>query len=196
MDNRLAAMSDKRAGAATATAGRLRKDSDAVGLYKAAADEGRRRVDDQVAELDAMRTRCVQFLALTVTATAFLVGNSLSGADRDWLFYLLAGLGTFLAFLALLLSLSVLLGRKRLSKTSKLTWRFRLSGAALVGWIEHEVPSPPSEAAFTRALVQEFDEMHEHNDSRLQFVRKVYTSAISVGFSSVLVWTTLIWSRA
>jgi hypothetical protein len=56
--------------------GRVRRKqptNDDLPMYKMAYDEAKRLVDDQVAELDGIRQRSVQFLAFIGTGTAFLV---------------------------------------------------------------------------------------------------------------------------
>jgi hypothetical protein len=177
------------------TPGRLRRDPEAAAIYNIAWEEGRRRVDDQLAELEGIRTRSLQYLALTLTATAFLVGSSIRTAERDLLFYSLAGAATACAFFALCLGLVVLLGRWWFLGTRRLTWKFRMSGQALVDWAEHEVPSPPSEAVFTRALAKEYDKMFEHNANGLRIVRNLYAVAVALAFVSVLTWVALVWFR-
>lgn len=186
--------------------GRTRKDEAALPLYTLAYEESRRRVDDQLTELTDMRTRVVQYLALTSTATAFLVGTSLgkgggvpaTSADRDLPFYVIAVAGSLIAVMSLFLALRVILGwaKVRSAHPELFQWRFRLAGPALVEWAQSEVPRPPAEASFRKALAYEYDDMYRHNQPRLARVRSFYVGAITLGFVQLLVWGMLVWVYA
>ncbi|HEX8004186.1 MAG TPA: hypothetical protein VF519_15970 [Mycobacteriales bacterium] len=82
---------------------------DDAALYRIAFDEGRELLADQLAELSALRGRAVQFLAFVGTGSAFLVGTALGG-KRDQLFYSVAGIGSTLSVLTVVVAVHLLLG--------------------------------------------------------------------------------------
>lgn len=167
-------------------------------MYKLAFEEGRRKVDDQLGELVDMRNRSVQFLGLSSTASAFLIGTALKDAQRDGFFYFLAGAGTVTAIVALLQTLRVLLGWRRVLRLPhvRYAWRFRLSSRMLVDWAGSQVPPAPSENAYTKELALEYHEMSEQNRPQLQELRGAYTAAIACGFTQIVLWGLLVWIRA
>src|SRR4051812_18524824 len=126
-------------------------------MYRVAYEEGQRTLDDQVDELNGIRTRAVAYLAFVGTATAFLVGTNLKAVDpnldffisRNLLFFLMAGIATALLTLTLLAVIRVLVPKDG--------WEIRVSGEDLINdWIESDVP-PPNEAHLLRALTLLYD---------------------------------------
>ena len=176
-----------------ARAGRTR--SADVPMYKIAYEEGKRLVDDQLAELDGMRQRSVQFLAFVGSATAFLVGTSLGRVDTSaGLAYgitalVLAISASLAAAVAIILVVFILLA---LSKKGRVEFEFRLSPTVLVKTIEPEVPQP-DEADLLRYLALEYSEMHDSNESGIAKIRKYYTAFITIGFLQLVLWALVAW---
>jgi len=161
-------------------------------MYKVAYEEGKRLVDDQLAELDSMRQRSVQFLAFVGSATAFLVGTGLTTPTRDTWFFILASSATFLSLSAILMVLAVLVSSRRLSSPAPYEFDFRVLPGKLVEWIEPEVPQP-DEVDFLRALANQYQSMYEHNEQGLKLVRKYYLLFIVMGFLQLSFWVSLAW---
>lgn len=170
-------------------------------LLKTAYEEGRRAVDDQLAELDSMRQRSVQYMAFVASATAFLVGSGL-GADRDRGigFHGLAGLATGLGVLALIL-LSFILMAIVFTTDSRLfithaRWNFRLRPKVLVtGWIAPEVGAA-SEAEFYEDLALHYEDKLEENERWLKQIRRWYWGFILSGAAQVILWVWFMWRFA
>ena len=161
-------------------------------LYKLAYEEGKRTVDDQLAELDSMRQRSVQFLAFVGAASAFLVGTSLKVADRPWVFYLLAVTASVFTLLTVALCISLLLATRRPWTGGEHDWSFRLSPRALVRWIEPDV-RPPSESDFYRALAERYEGMAEDNTEGLAKVRSRYILFLGAAVLQLTLWLVLAW---
>ncbi len=154
-------------------------------MYKIAYDESKRTLEDQIDELNGIRTRAVAYLAFVGTGTAFLVGASLRTLNRDDTFYLLASIGTALLVLTLVAVILVLAPWPR--------WEYRLSGRILIrDWIEHEVP-PANEVHLMRALTLRADEMRSHNEQLLGKIRLLYVLEIALGTLQLSLWVTLAW---
>lgn len=168
-------------------------------LYKLAYDEGKRTVDDQLAELDSMRQRSVQFLAFVGAASAFLVGTSLKVTDRSVIFYVIAIAASLCTLLTVALCISLLLATQRpwRSKRSESdgpmrAWSFRLSPSALVRWIEPDV-RPPNESDFYRALAERYEGMAGDNDEGLSKVRRGYICFLGAAVFQLTLWLMLAW---
>jgi hypothetical protein len=164
-------------------------------MYKIAYEEGKRLVDDQLAELDGMRQRSVQFLAFVGSATAFLVGTSLGrvgtspGLAYGIVALVLAIVASLAAAVAIVLVVFILLA---LSKKGRIKFEFRLSPAVLVEMIDPEVPQK-EEAAFMRRLALDYGEMHDTNETSIIKLRKCYTAFIALGFSQLVLWAIVAW---
>jgi hypothetical protein len=157
-------------------------------LYKIAYENSQRSLDDQVEELNGVRQRVGQYIAFVGSATAFLVGAGVRSPARDWVFYSLAGVATFVSICAIILTCLVLLPVKR--------WEYRLSTQDLIdGWIETDVP-PPSEAHVVRYLGELYDEMRTSNDTALAYLRRFYVAAVATGSLQIVLWACLAWARA
>jgi hypothetical protein len=183
--------------------------SDAATLYRIAFEEGRRLLDDQLDELNAMRGRAVQYLAFVGTASAFLVGTGLHGSHRDGLFYAVAGVGTALSLVTVGLATLVLLavwpsgsqqddggagGTERDSGLRIMQWKFRLHPAPLVNWIEPDLRKP-NEADLLRALALREQQMYAFNKGNLDTLRLNYVLLIGCGAVQLIIWGTLAWLR-
>lgn len=176
---------------------------------KDAYEEGKRAVDDQMAELDSMRQRSVQFLAFVGSATAFLVGTGLaatsaatqSGTPRDGWFYFFAITASVLSLVMILLVLAVLLSIVRhpdgpKSKLGRAHFDFRNSSRTLVeDWID-----PPSqrmdEARYFRNLAITYDQKYEENEPFLSSIRVTYAWFLSVGTAQLVLWSVVVWAFA
>lgn len=161
-------------------------------LYKLACEEGKRTVDDQLAELDSMRQRTVQFLAFVGSATAFLVGTGLHAVSRNSGFYAVASIATLLSALSVILCLSILVASSRPWSRELEQWSFRLSPSALVKWIEPDV-HPPRDYDFYRALALQYEAMAEANAPSLDRIRRRYLIFLVMGFGQLCGWVALAW---
>ena len=162
-------------------------------LYKVSFDESVRTLDQQREELSAIRQRGVQYLALVVTATAFLVGSTLTGSrefgNRDGVFYAVAGLGT-----ALMATTIVLAGVLLWPGYTKMSTR---ASAKLIQerFIDPEVPAS-SEGYLYRTLALYNDKSKRSNELVLAKVRAIYLAVVVLGALQVAAWVVLVWLRA
>ena len=171
-----------------------------LGMLKEAYEEGKRLIDDQIAEADSMRQRSVQFMTFTGSATAFLVGTSLKdGSPQQLDFYLMAILATvvsvltILAMLAILLSLMVERSASSMPRVTKADWAFRLNPGTLVRkWLSPDVGAP-TENDFYRGLALEYEKGAAINDAYLGQMRRWYAFLLVVGSAQVLAWAALAW---
>lgn len=171
-----------------------------LGLYKEAFEEGKRAVDDQIAELDSMRQRSVQFMAFVGSATGFLVGSGLTAttalSNRGVPFYLSAGIASAVSVAAIIGLLSVLLtfARNRgKSRDLRAHWNFRNSPEILVTeWIDADVGAPTAED-FYKELAIAYERKLNINDPLLRQVRRSYTWFLSLGGLQVIAWAAVIW---
>lgn len=164
-----------------------------VSMYKAAYDEGKRKVDDQLAELDSMRARSVQFLAFVGSATAFLVAAGLRQTHRTDGFYVVAGLATFVSVMSIALVTSILTALRLFRHTR---WDFRINSKVLVEeWIDPEVGAT-SEARFFRDIALHYHTMATKNDPPLQRLRGRYIAFLTCGSFQVILWAALVWGYA
>jgi hypothetical protein len=160
-------------------------------MYRLAYEESQRSLDDQRDELNGIRDRSVNFVAFVGAATAFLVGIGLhtANADRDAIYFVLAGAGTA-GSLHLLVEVFLLL-----RPSSSNPWQYRLSGGSLIsGWIESDVPAPDL-AQFLRALAEINDSMRASNERLLRGVRNCYRRLVLGGSAQLIVWAVLVWLR-
>lgn len=115
-------------------------------MLKVAYEEGLRIIEDQVAELDSMRQRSVQFLAFVGSATAFLAGSGLGGTyDRGPAFFVLAGLASLVSAIAIALASFVLLSL--VPRRSGSTDREQTTQETALGSDPSESPVPPPAAS-------------------------------------------------
>ena len=162
--------------------------ADRVDMYELALSAAERAVDAQRDELSGMRTRSVQFSALTVTGAAFLVGAGLKAPERVDAFYPIAIIATGffgLQLLALLLMTAPMFG-----------FRFVLDPAVLFEWIEGKTPAA-SKAILQRQLASHtFPSMVEDNEKSLRRIRVFYRLVLLFGSLSLGFWIGLIWAFA
>ena len=189
-------MTEQPAGPSEKAARGHRTRDDQPDLYKLAYEEGKRTVDDQLAELDSMRQRSVQFLAFVGSASAFLVGTSLKATDRSPAFYVVAIAASAMTLLTVALCLSMLIAaRLPLASGGTEKWAFRLSPSALVKWAEPDV-HPPSESDFYRALAEKYEEMARENSSGLSKIRSRYIGFLGGAVLQLTLWLVLAWLYA
>jgi hypothetical protein len=157
----------------------------AAETYQIAYDEAKRSLDEQGEDLSGLRTRALQYLAIVVTATAFLVGAGLKGIERHLIFYLLSAPAT--AMFALTLGSVVLM---------LIAWplpAYRLSSRLLVDqWIENEA-GPPTEGQLTRELAIRYGEMHELNAEVLRKHRRAFRVEVVLGALQLVLWASVVW---
>ena len=162
-------------------------------LYAKAAEIAKDSLDDQLAELDAMRGRAVQFLAFVGSATAFLVGTAISGAEMRGGWFAAIGGAASVGFVALLVLLrSLLTGSARWWGGPAMDWNLRQDATTLTEWLD-ERGSRISQAAFYRYLVESYREQTVDNDGYLRALRRRYIAFLYLGSGGLLVWGALAW---
>jgi hypothetical protein len=167
---------------------------DAAKLYKIAFDESVRTLEQQAAELSAIRQRLVQFLAFVGTATAFLVGTSLRPAAagetirRGAEFMPLCISGTVAMGLTLVLTL-ILLFPKQTPLTVVSSARDIMDG------VHRDVSPTDTEAHLLHDLAWYYDGYVEENKPILTRSRWLYFSAIATGAIQLGIWIALIWTQ-
>ena len=103
-----------------------------------------------------MRTRAVAFGALTVTASAFLVGTGLANAQRGEWFYVLAVVGT--------LGFVLLAGLLVAMVSPRYKFRFTLGPKALVAWMGGSTPAPSKRVAMRTLATKTLPGMMRDNE--------------------------------
>jgi len=157
---------------------------DRTALRKLAYDQGLRTLDDQRDEMNGIRTRAGQFMAIVTAATAFLVGTSLASTAAQHPLIGLAIPATICSVTAILCTVAVLW---------PWTFDFRLSAGVLTErWIDRSVPAP-SEDDFLRGLAITLDEMRKQNEPILRRMRNCYVGVVSFGTVGLTLWTLLAW---
>lgn len=150
-----------------------------------AVDSGKASLVAQRDELSGMRTRAVAFGALTVSASAFLVGTGLGQADRSNWFFLVAGIGTLLfAVLAALLIAMV---------SPAFKFRFILDPRALIAWMEGDAPAPSRKVAMRKLAAETIPGMIDDNEKSLEVVRRLYRGVLVAAVATLGVWVALVW---
>lgn len=175
--------------------------SQRIGLLKTAYEEGRKALDDQIAELDAMKQRTVQYMAFVASATAFLVGSALS-ADRvrSATFLKWATSATAVSILALVFLTFILLsivwsptGKKWLGRA---LWNFQVKPQVLVEkWIAPELGAADAEE-FYEDLALHYGDKLEENEKNLSQIRRWYWLVIVAGGLQVVLWVWVVWRFA
>jgi len=167
-----------------------------VVLYREAYEEGKRAVDDQIAELDAMRQRSVQFMAFAGSATAFLIGTGLSSSsNRNVGFYVLAVVGSALSVIAIVGLISVLLALavNKGSRDVRAQWNFRNSPGVLIReWIDPDLGGL-TPVVFYKQLGLVYERKLEVNDLLLRQVRRAYWIFLVAAALQVIFWGALVW---
>lgn len=184
-------------------------DESVVGMYKVAYEEAKRVCLEQLAELDSMRQRSVQFLAFAGSATAFLVGTGLSnqpGDERSLAFFVHAGIASAASVASIIYVASILLSlvppvgaRGSLLRPWRLRramWNFQLDARVFVEeWIDPEV-GRSSEADFYRDLALHYGEKDGENESQLDTIRAWYLRFVIAGSTQIVLWAALVWIYA
>ncbi|WP_146082094.1 hypothetical protein [Rathayibacter sp. AY1A3] len=168
-----------------------------VHMYEDAYSEGKRTVDDQVAELESMRQRSVTFVAFVGSATAFLVGTSLAAAsstDRDAAFFIWSWIATATSGATIFALVGVLLAvtfKKSWPFFRKERWNFRNTAKVLVDdWID---PASLSEKSYYRNLAITYSNKADENSAPLRRVRGVYTTLLVAGALQLACWSAVVW---
>jgi hypothetical protein len=188
-----------------------------LALFKVAYEEGKRLVDDQVAELDSMRQRSVQFLAFVGSATSFLVGTSLPGTTSLTSGQrVVAASATVLSFgsiiLVALILLSLVWGSRGTSSAAetggqskprflqrivpaRVQWHFRLDPLRLVTeWPKAKaVQQSKTEMTYYGALAKQYSSMSTRNKPALRTLRTYYWMFICATALQVTAWSSLAW---
>ncbi len=164
-----------------------------VSMYKAAFEEGKRALADQLSELESMRTRAVQVLAFTGSATAFLVGAGLKPdpSHRTFWFFALAIAATLVSVLGIVNVMLLLISR---AKGGALTWNFRVSSKILAEqWVSPQVGAK-TESRFFRDLAVHYDKMFEENKTAITWTQKKYRFVLVVCSTQIILWAALVWA--
>jgi hypothetical protein len=149
---------------------------DQAAIYQLAFEEARRRVGEQVGELDNLRTRAGTLLAVVSLSTSFLGGVVLQGkAPHEWLSW--AAIGAFLGAVAITL---VLLVPRR-------GWVFGASAKTIIeGYAEGQ---HPRDLATTHRHLALYLEGHEdRNARRLNCLYWLFTAASILLGGEILLW--------
>ena len=176
-------------------------------VYKVGFEEGKRAVDAQLGELEAIRSRSMVFLAFTGAATSFLIGTSLGASKVSFFFFALAIPATILWLLALILCLTVLIAPTKATdllspwkwwpkpQSMVMQWQFRMNPLSIT--IRPNPTSgnsrPGSEADIFQALAVALDRMRQHNDDKMQLIRRRYWLFVITATFQLMLWTVLAW---
>ena len=150
-----------------------------------AVDAGRASLLAQREELSGMRTRAVAFGALTVTASAFLVGTGLANAQRSFWFYVLAVVGT--------LGFVLLAGLLVAMVSPRYQFRFTLDPKALVAWMDGSTPAPSKRVAMRTLATKTLPDMMLDNERSLSRVRSLYRQVLGTAVVTLAVWILIVW---
>jgi hypothetical protein len=172
---------------------RIRERPEDVESYKLARAEELRILDLQRAQLESMRTRAAQYLAFGGAATGFLVGTGLSRADRDGLFFTIAGIATFVSFLTVALAVSVFVGGFDFRKRSASKWQFALPNGFVLRTAEADIR--PNESQINAYLARSYWKLADANRPALTRVRLQYVVFLATGAFQLLLWVILLWAR-
>jgi hypothetical protein len=186
---------------------RVTGNPDAVELYKVIYDEARRLLDDQLAELSTIRTRTVQYLAFIGTATAFLVGTSLSTGEESNVFWGLAASASLLLVAALLRGIQVLSGmfwlrpadddgkKRRRFRQPEMSFHFGIS--KLVQQVDKPIDVKPANfharAQLFKGLALQAEKYFFENESIVKRVKNAYLWCIGLGFLQLIIWGVVAW---
>lgn len=165
---------------------------DGAPLYQLAYEEGRRTVDDQMAELSSIRQNTVQFLAFIGATTGFLIGAGLPGiGSRGASFYIIATSATALSIVSVVISASILIASRHFWGGSSLKWSFRLLPGSLMNWVDADIP--PTSAQFYSKLAEVYAQMERENSEGLRIIRSRYVAFLVAGFTQLCAWVSLVW---
>ncbi|SRR6266566_5518917 len=150
------------------------EDRDAI--YQLAYEEARRRLGEQVGELDNLRTRAGTLLAVVLLSTSFLGGVVLQGkTPHDWLSWV--AIAAFLGAVAIIL---VLLAPRR-------DWVFGNSAKTIIE--DYAEGQPPRDLATThRHLALYLEKNEDKNASRLDCLYWLFTAASVLLGGEILLW--------
>lgn len=166
--------------------------ADGAPLYQLAYEEGRRTVDDQMAELSSIRQNTVQFLAFVGATTGFLIGAGLPGIDsRGPSFYFIAISATVLSIVSVSICASILTASRHFWGGSSLKWSFRLLPGNLMKWVDADIP--PTPAQFYSKLAEVYAQMEHENSGGLKAIRARYVAFLITGFAQLCAWVSLVW---
>jgi hypothetical protein len=155
---------------------------DQAAIYQLAFEEARRRIGEQVSELDNLRTRAGTLLAVISLSTSFLGGIVLQDKPpHGWLSW--AAIGTFLS--AVVITLVLLVPRRR--------WVFGMSATVIIeGYAEGE--HPRDLATTHRWLALYLEGREDENTRRLDVLYWLFTAASVLLGAEILLWlVALIW---
>jgi hypothetical protein len=149
-----------------------------AGLHQLALQEGVRSLEEQTREVGQIRDRIVSLIALTATATAFLVGAALAGRTRGAGFYIPLGVGTALFVVLVALGWAIL---RPLDG-----WRSKVSPTVLVEDFSDGL-------AGYRALASFYDQAFDANETKLDQLRTRMQFATAVAGAMIVCWVVLVW---
>jgi len=166
-----------------------------VEVYKHVVEVGLDALNDQLKELEGIRSRTVQFLAFVGTATAFLVGTSLRGSsDAGTVFNVVGVIATLGIGVLLMLCLSILMGAKHWYGGRSMNWDFQDDPMAYLEWIDGgDSVRPKSNVVFYRYRAQRMSKQLQSNDGYLQKIRARYIFFLIAGIAVLSTWGALAW---
>ena len=157
---------------------------DQAAIYELAFKEGVRALEDQARTLEQLRVRMAGLLASAVAPTVVFfepVANA-RDSERDWLFWLLAGLGTLL--------LIAVFDRVRRGLRPRFEWRLSLSPRIIVEGYADDDP-PASLAETYKELALRLDDNLKHNEGNLTCIQGWLQHALWLVPVELLVWVGL-----
>jgi hypothetical protein len=185
------------------------KPDDLLALYKTAYDEGKKALTEQLAVVNNLRQRAVQYMAFVGTATGFLVGTSASFLPRpagSWsepALPVVTGFGV----VSILLLVLILVGfvwifvpmtpkseRKKDRRGPQFAkWQRGIGSGQLVElWIDPEVGGKDP-IAYYRELAIDYGDFHEQNDRYLLQQTSMFVLLLVVGALSLFGWVLIVW---
>lgn len=156
-------------------------------MYRIAYEQGLRTLDDQRDELNGVRSRAGAYMAFQGSATAFLIGATLSqvAPQPGFWFPWAASAGT-VAFIVSLVFMILLL-------RPKYVFNFRQSPKFIINeYIHYDIPCP-SEADLLKRMSMDIDGFIFENEKSLAAIRNQYKWLVIFGAVSLLLWISAIW---
>lgn len=178
-------------------------------LYEFAASRSLATLQAQHDEFSATITRAVQVIAFLGAATSFLISTTLGGVAAvpenraEPLFQVLLFLGCTMAFLAILLLVSLLTNRPgrlrsyettgdvRFKREWKLRFMFDLRGDMLASFVLNPTGNARSSAAYFELVTQHARRMELYNEVHLASVRFRYRLFVLAVLLQLVAWVIL-----
>jgi hypothetical protein len=172
---------------------RSRERPEDVASYKLARDEELRSLDLQRSQLESMRTRSAQYLAFGGAATGFLVGTGLTHAQRDSMFFWIAGIATVFSLAMVVLAVCVFVGGFDIRARSASKWQFALPNGFVLRAAEADIR--PTESQINAYLARNYWQLADANRPAMKRMQLQYVVFLAVGALQLVLWVILLWAR-